>query len=143
MNSRQEKLWTLSRINRGRAIIPSFLADLSHALGEPVEVSALLSLSETDLLTKSFRTGYQHALKTDSNSYRRSFHARERKLVIQLAECLGHRLAGERGFLITKLSETCGAVGVSISALLRRAERVLIWMAIRFALFLWIKLREF
>jgi hypothetical protein len=61
--SRQEKIRLLSRQNSGRAAIPSFLAELSEALGESTEAAALQSLPETDLLLQASREGYQVAIQ--------------------------------------------------------------------------------
>ena len=48
-------LQLLSRMNRGRGSTPSFLAALSDAIGEPVEIDALVSLPDTDSLTAAFQ----------------------------------------------------------------------------------------
>ena len=102
MDSRQEKIRLLSRMNRGRAAAPSFLAALSEALGEPVDGSALLPTSETDMLVETFRSGYQSAIKPDAVSYRRFFQAGERSLVVCLADCIAEKLPGERGLFFTR-----------------------------------------
>lgn len=118
MTNTQEKIRLLSRANRGRATIPSFLASLSEALGEPVEAGALVALPETDFLFATFRECYRRA----SKAYRRFFRPSEEGQVYRIACCLGERLAHEEVFLLTKLSEICGAVRLSASTLLERAE---------------------
>ena len=125
MDSRQEKIRLLSRMNRGRAAAPSFLAALSEALGEPVDGSALLPTSETDMLVETFRSGYQSAIKPDAVSYRRFFQAGERSLVVCLADCIAEKLPGERGLFFTKLSQDCGAVSLDLSVLLKHMASII------------------
>jgi hypothetical protein len=124
MDNRQEKIQMLSRKNRGRAVAPSFLADLSEALGESVEAQALQSLSETDGLLRAFREGYQAAIK-DRVSYRRFFLATERASVLRIADCLADQLPKEDAFFLTKLSSDCGAVRVSVSTLLAHTASII------------------
>lgn len=124
MKTKRERISVLSRRNRGRVAIPSFLDNLAEAIGEPIGTSALLSLPETDVLTESFRAAYQDAAR-GSICYRRFFHSEDKQLVIRRAMCLSDKLANEQSFFLTKLSETCGAVGVNISTLLKRADRIL------------------
>ena len=118
MDSRQEKIQMLARINRGRTSMPAFLNALSEALGEPVDGTALLPLSETDEITELIRGGYQRAIKPGEASYRRFFPSTERHLVLHIADCLGRKLANEPVFFVTKLSRDCGAVRLRISGLL-------------------------
>jgi hypothetical protein len=125
MDSRQEKIQLLSRINRGRAAAPSFLADLSEALGESVDASVLLPPSDTDTIMESLSAGYQSAIRPGAVSYRRFFLPDERSLVLRLADCLAERLSGERVFFVTKLSKDCGAVSLSISALLKHTASII------------------
>ncbi len=122
MTNRQEQIQLLSRANRGRLQITSFLSSLSDALGEPVEAGALASLPETDSLLAKFREGYQGAA---TNGYRRFFLHNERLLAYRMAGCLGKKLPDERAFFLAKLSEVCGAVSVSASTLLERAEPII------------------
>jgi hypothetical protein len=125
MDNRQEKIQLLSRINRGRAAAPSFLAHLSEALGEPVETDALKSLPETDVLLEAFREGYQAAIKDGAVSYRRFFLPTERPSVLRIADCLADQLPTENAFFLTKLSNDCGAVRVKISTLLRHTASII------------------
>jgi hypothetical protein len=69
--NRQEKIRLLSRVNRGKAVTPSFLANISEALGESIDETSLLPPSETDAITESFRAGYQKAIGPGEVSYRR------------------------------------------------------------------------
>ena len=125
MESRQEKIQLLSRINRGRAAAPSFLAGLSEALGESVDETALLPPSDTDAIMESFRVGYQTAIRPGEVSYRRFFRPVERSLVLRLADCLAEKLPSERVFFVTKLSKDCGAVSLRLSALLNHTASII------------------
>lgn len=118
-------LQLLSRMNRGRGSTPSFLAALSDAIGEPVEIDALVSLPDTDSLTAAFREGYQRAATQSGNSYRRFFVPSEEGRVYKLADCLAEKLPDEGAFFLTKLSEECGAVRLNLSTLLRHAESII------------------
>jgi hypothetical protein len=123
--SRQEKIRLLSRQNSGRAAIPSFLAELSEALGESTEAAALQSLPETDLLLQASREGYQVAIQHGAVSYRRFFRATERASVLQVADCLAAQLPTENVFFLSKLSSICGAVRVNASVLLAHTASII------------------
>ncbi len=125
MSSRQEKIYLLTRMNRGRAAAPSFLASLSEALGEPIAASALVPLPESDDLVEAFRNGYQRTVNGGIPSYRRFFLQPEASRVFQLADCLADRMLGERGFLLTKRNTDCGAVTLDISILLKHVGSVI------------------
>lgn len=125
MDSRQEKIQLLSRMNRAKAAAPAFLADLSEALGESVDAAALLPPTDTDEIMASLRVGYQAAIRPDEISYRRFFRSSERNLVLRLADCLSGSLLGEDVFFATKLSEDCVAVRLSLSVLLSHAASIL------------------
>lgn len=58
-------------------------------------------------------------------SYRKFFLLKEEGFVFLLASCLAEKLFNENGFLLTKLSEYCGAVDVNVSTLLKHAESVI------------------
>ncbi len=124
-NSRREKIQLLSRTNRGRAAAPSFLEELSEALGESVEAGALQSLPETDVLLRAFREGYQAAIKDGALRYRRFFFATERASVLRVADCLGDQLPTESVFFLTRLSSDCGAVRVDASTLLSHTASII------------------
>jgi hypothetical protein len=104
--------------------MPSFLASLSDAFGEAVEMHELLSLPETDSLLATFREGYQ-AVTDGGVSYRRFFLSNEKTRVYRIADCLGKKLSAEKSFFLAKLSNVCGAVLVSASTLLERAESII------------------
>jgi hypothetical protein len=125
LSKRQEKIRLLARTNRVAVTAPSFLAGLSEALGEPVEVNALLPPSDTDFLMETFRSGYQGAIKADALSYRRFFLPDERRLVLRLADCLADQLPAEDVFLLTKMNHDCQAVNVSLSSLLKHTASIL------------------
>jgi hypothetical protein len=125
MESRRQRIQLLSRLNRGKLALPSFLASLSEALRHPVEESALLPLSDTDALIDAFRTGYQNAIADSAISYRRFFARAEKRRVFRLADCLANELSNESVFFLTKKSEECGAIEIKASTLLRRAHAVI------------------
>jgi hypothetical protein len=124
MNSRQQKIELLSRINRGRNKAPSFLASLSELLGAVIGPSALVPLPETDALWDAFRRGYQ-SVKDGSLSYRRFFQQREARLVFEFADCLAEKMLNEHGLFLTKLSSDCGAAELDVSILLRHVGSVI------------------
>ena len=119
MNSRQEKIQLLSRVNHGRAATPQFRASLSEALGEPIDASALVPLLESDALLEAFRNGYRRVVEAAVMGYRKFFRKPEARLLFQLADCLADRMLSERGLLLTKLDTNCGAVILDIRILLR------------------------
>jgi hypothetical protein len=125
MDNRREKIELLSRTNRGRAAAPSFLADLSEALGEPVGATALRPLQETDALLESFRSGYKAAVANIAVSYRKFFLPTERASVLRIADCLADQLPAETVFFLTKLSKECGAVSLPVSTLLRHTASII------------------
>jgi len=125
MDSRQKKIALLTRMNRGRVAIPSFLNALSDALHEPIDASALVSLPESDALMDVFRGGYEIAAAGGPLSYRKFFRRREEPLVLKLAGCLAGRLLSEEVYFLPKQSEDCGGVRLSISALLRQPESII------------------
>jgi len=119
MSNRQEKIHILARMNYGRAAAPSFLASLSEALGEVIEASALVPLSESDVLLELFRNRYQRAINGSLLSYREFFRGSDARRVFHLTDCLADRLLGERAYLLAKPNTNCGAVTLDISTLLR------------------------
>lgn len=122
---RRDRLRLLSRMNRGRTEAPSFLLSLSRIISEPVEAEALVSLPETDALREAFRVGYQSLRKEGTVGYRRLFSLSQSKRVFQLADCFADQIANERAFLLTRLSEYCGAVNLSLSSLVRHTASVI------------------
>jgi hypothetical protein len=125
MDNRQQKIRLLSRMNRDRAEIQPFLNGLSEVLGEPVEATALIGPADSDAIMQTLRSRYQSAIQDDSLSYRKFFRADERKVVLQLADCLAGRLRTENGLFLTKLGRDNRAVKLNISILLKHAESVI------------------
>ena len=115
----------LSRVNRGRASAPTFLADLSEALGETIDATALVPPLETDEIMESLRVGYQTAIRPGEVSYRKFFRSNERKLVLRLTDCLAGSKSTEEVYLVTKLSNDCGAVRLSLSVLLDHTASII------------------
>jgi hypothetical protein len=122
---RQVKIGLLSRANRGRAEIPRFLHGLSDALGEPVESSSLADLADTDALSAAFRASYEQTAKGIGVSFRNNFEAKDRLAVFRIVDCFADRLREEQVFLMTKLSEICGAVLIRGAVVFRHAEPLL------------------
>jgi len=122
MNNRQERIAFLSRLNRGRLQMPSFLSALSRTLGDPIDATALAPLPNSDVLLVTFRNGYQAA--QSPWAYRRFFLRRDESSVFRLAACLAERLS-EDVYFLTKKGANCGAVRVSVAALLKHAKAVI------------------
>ena len=127
MDSRQEKIRLLARINRGRSAAPAFVAALSEAMGESVDETALLPPADSDAIMEAFRVGYQNAIRSGeaSYSYGRFCRPGERNLVLRLADCLAEKLSDEHIFFITKLSKDCVAVSLRASALLKHTASII------------------
>lgn len=125
MKTRQDKIQLLTRTNRARAVAPAILASLSEALSETVTADMLIPLPESDALLEVFRGFYQSAANSAPFTYRRCFARPEAGLVFGFASCLAHRMAGERGFLLTKPTQDCGAVSLDVATLLRRTEAII------------------
>src|ERR1700733_1952800 len=87
MSNRQEKIHILARMNYGRAAAPSFFASLSEALGELIEASALVPLSESDVLLELFRNRYQRAINGSLLSYREFFRGSDARRVVSTILC--------------------------------------------------------
>jgi len=125
MDNRQQEIQLLSRLNRGKAVIQPFLKSLSELLGEPVEATALVGPADSDVIMKIFRSSYQSAMQAGAVSYHKFFRAGERKVVLQLADCVAGRLSAENGFFLTKLGKDNRAVRLNISVLLKHTASVI------------------
>jgi hypothetical protein len=125
LSKRQEKIRLLARINRMAMFAPQFLIGLSEVLGESVEMNALMSPPDTDLLMEAFWSNYQKAVKAEALNYRRFFHPDERGLVLRLADSLASRLPKENVFFLTKMRNDRQAVDVNFSALLKHTASII------------------
>jgi hypothetical protein len=125
MNTRQERIQLLARMNRARAVTPPFLASLSEVLGEPLTADLLVPLPEADAMVEMFRGFYQRAVNGSPSTYRRLFPQLEGKLVFRFADRLADRVLGERGFLLTKPATNRGAVHLDVSTLLLHTEEII------------------
>jgi hypothetical protein len=125
MNNRQHRIQLLSRINRGKAETLPFLTSLSEVLGESVEATALIGPGDSDLIMRTFHSSYQSAIQAGAASYHRYFRADERRLVLQLADCIAGQLNSENGFFLTKLGKDNRAVKLNISVLLKHTASVI------------------
>jgi len=73
VEDRRERIMTLSRMNRGRAIQPAFLAELSAALSSPIAPNQLLDLAQTDSVRALLSDGYRAVLENRQPSFRKFF----------------------------------------------------------------------
>lgn len=105
--------------------MPSVLASLSEALGEPIATDRLVPLPESDALLEMFRGSYQDAVNGSPFTYHRFFPQPEGGLVFQFADCLASHLEGAHGFLLTKPAHDCGAVSLDVSILLRHTGAII------------------
>ena len=94
---RHEKIRLLTRKNRGRAEIPSFLETLSNALGQRIAVDALVDLEETDALAECLKTRYTSAVN-NSTGFRKLFRREDRSVLFVMLACLGKELGNEKVF---------------------------------------------
>jgi hypothetical protein len=97
---------------------------LSQVIGEEVSMEMFAPLPETDELRNTFRTGYRVAV-SGGLGYRRVFSLSQKNSVLNLADCLAERVAGETVFFLTKVSEYCGAVRLNFSTLLRHTASII------------------
>lgn len=125
MQSRNEKIQLLTRINQGKRMIPSFLTQLSEAVGEQIDSNALAALQDTDFLLETFRAGYQRSKTADGMVYQRYFRSNQKSKLFELGDCIGTRLSGESVFLLTKHSHICGAVKMDILTVLGHAASII------------------
>ena len=125
MQTRNEKIQLLTRVNEGKRLIPSFLAGLSEAIGGQVDSNALATLPDTDSLLEIFRAGYQRSNTADGTVYQRYFRSNQKAKLFEISDCIGNRLSAETAFLITKNSHFCGAVKTDILAVLGHAASII------------------
>ena len=125
MRTRSEKIQLLTRLNRGQKALPSFLAELSKAVGEHITADALVTLPETDSLLETLRSGYQGSNSADQVIYQRYFRLSQRTKFFELGDCIGKRLSGEPVYLLTKLSDICGAVRMNLQTVLGHAASLI------------------
>src|SRR5579871_4930029 len=117
-NERQPKIGLLSRASKGKLILPNYLAALSSAVETEVTPAMLTDLKERDSLLKRFRMAYREAKASEAITFSKTYPREKKDNVLAITSCLGERL-DEIVFLLTKQSETCGAVKLSGGRLLR------------------------
>jgi hypothetical protein len=125
MNERQEKIQHLSRRNRGRIALPSFLAALGGALESNISPESLLSLRDTDAYSEALRSGYQSATTTTAVAFRRSFNRDEAQSFFKLVDCFASQISDEQVVFLTRLSDVCGAILLGAEVLLRHTQAVI------------------
>jgi hypothetical protein len=121
---RQAKISLLSRASRGKLILPNYLAELSSAIGTEVTPAMLTGLEERDRLFEQFRKGYQEVKTLDAITFSKTYTREEKDSVLAATSRLAERL-NEAVFLLTKRSETCGAVRLNGDRLLRHCDAIL------------------
>jgi hypothetical protein len=125
MDSRQERISMLSRVNRGIALRPRFLSDLSIALGIQITHEHLLPLAQTDLIRSSISNGYGSVLHHREPSFRRFFSQRETEQLSSFLACCANTLKQQDAILHTKNSEFCGAISHAADVFVNRFQEVI------------------
>lgn len=125
MQTGNEKIQLLTRVNKGEGLIPYFLAELSEAIGARIDSNASATLPDTDALLETFRVGYQRSKTADGMVYQRYFRSNQKAKLFELSDCIGKRLPADTAFLITKNSHFCGAVRTDIRTVLDHAGSII------------------
>ena len=97
-------------MNRGRALQPAFLAELSVALSSPITPKQLLDLAQTDSVRNLLSEGYRTVLENRQPSFRKFFSRDQESHLLYLIDCLAVRLGSEKVILHVKNSDICGAI---------------------------------
>jgi hypothetical protein len=125
VQTRNEKIQLLTRVNEGKRLIPSVLAELSVAIGAQIDSNALATLPDTDFLLETFRAGYRRSETADGTVYQRHFRSNQKAKLFEISDCIGKRLSTESAFLLTKNSHFCGAVKTNILTVLGHAASII------------------
>ena len=120
-SERQSRIGLLSRTSKGRAVLPGYLAALSRVTDSEVTATMLTGLEERDSLLELFRIGYQNTRDSGTIGFSKTYRAGSEQVAFNLVRCLGDQL-NEVVFLITKESETCGAVCLPAVHAFRNSE---------------------
>ena len=125
MEDRRERISILSRTNRGAALRPTFLAELSVALGTTVTSRQLLSLTETDNIRDLLSEGYRIVLENRQPSFRKFFSKAQESQLLYLIDCVAARTGTENVILHIKSSNLCGAIRSETSTVLNRSKEII------------------
>lgn len=98
----------LIRQNRGKGQLGAYISQLSLALSVGIEKSDFVDLKTTDSLKKEFYTSYKVSSKMFSKTYSVGNESELNSDIFNLKS----RFEDQQVFLITKVSEVCGAVKV-------------------------------
>lgn len=125
MEERQERISILSRRSRGAALRPTFLTELSTALGVAITPEHLLDLTETDTVRRILNEGYRVVLENRQPSFRKFFSKAQESHLLYLVDCLNSRIGAEDVVLHIKGSELCGAIVSQASTILERSKEII------------------
>lgn len=93
-------------------------------MGSEITTTMLTDLEERDMLLEEVRRGYQSAKDSNTLAFSKYYRVENRNEVLGATSCFAEHL-NETVYLLTKDSETCGAVRVQRGTLLRHCEAVL------------------
>lgn len=127
MEDRRERISILSRINRGAALRPTFLAELSVVLGTTVTSKQLLDHTETDNVRHLLSEGYRIVLENRQPSFRKFFSKAQEPQLLYLIDCLTVRTGTEKVILHIKSSDLCGAILSEASTVLNCSKEIIDW----------------
>jgi hypothetical protein len=124
MQSRNDKLGHLLRLNQRRLSSPNFLRALGNAVGHVINDEQLLSFPETDDLFTEFSRGYG-STQDLASGYRKTYERAHSDEVFRLCICLATKIAGDEARLLMKQSQVCGAVKMNADEILLNARSVI------------------
>jgi len=125
VEDRRQRIAILSRTSRGDALRPTYLAELSAALGGPVTHAELLDLTQTDSVRTRLREGYSIVLENRQPSFHKFFKKDQESQVLYLIDCLAITIGSEKAILHIKNSEFCGAILSEASAFLKCPKEII------------------
>ena len=125
MEARRERISILSRRSRGAALLPTFLVELSTALGVSVTPKELLDLAETDTVSSILSDGYRVVLEGRQPSFRKFFSKAQESHLLYLVDGLNNRIGTESVVLHIKRSHLCGAIVAPASRVLARSKEII------------------
>jgi hypothetical protein len=125
MEERRQRIAALSRMNRGSALQPRFLVELSAALSTPISPTQLLDLAQTDSVRNLLSQGYRTVLENRQPSFRKFFSRDQVPHLLYLIDCLALRLGSEEVILHLKNSGLCGAIFSEAQIVLSRPREVI------------------
>jgi|KBSMisStaDraftv2_1062788.scaffolds.fasta_scaffold247460_2 hypothetical protein len=121
-NARQARLSLLARENLGRRERPVFLTDLSAALGNDVEIAHLADLLLTDVLEGKLTEQYQALVRGSGSGFLRTYSTQQSARLFDMTKQMSLKIGRNRAYLLTKRSNTCGAVIVQADSAISRAK---------------------